>query len=69
MINIIMIVKMKVFPIPMNYPDCDYLSVRFPDRDKGPPVLISSPPEPATLILLGLDLFYFAASNRKIDIN
>jgi len=34
--------SMKVFPMPMNYPDCDYLSLRFPDRDKCPPVLIWS---------------------------
>ena len=24
----------------INYPDCDYLYLRFPDRDKGFPVII-----------------------------
>jgi hypothetical protein len=37
----------------LNVPESDQLNV----------------PEPATLVLLGLGFFYFAASNRKIDIN
>jgi len=39
-----------------------------PNRSLDNPAVTDTVPEPATLALLGLGLFYFAASNRKTDI-